>query len=92
MRSFVSTSRSLAMLAAVGALLASSVAMAQPKQGEGPPEEALTACKTAKANDSCSFTGTQGSVTGTCNGPEGRPLACVPAGSKAPGGASSTSK
>ncbi len=46
----------------------------------GAPAEALTACKTAKSGDACSFTGQRGAVSGTCQAPEGRPLACRPKG------------
>ena len=60
--------------------------MAQPKQGEGaeggrkgPPAEALTACQSAKSGDSCSFSSPNGTVSGSCMAPQGRPLACAPA-------------
>lgn len=80
----------LVVLAILTALLVSSVAMAQPKPGEGPPAEALAACKTAKASASCSFSSPQGTVSGSCQAPEGRPLACVPAGGKGPAGGSTS--
>jgi hypothetical protein len=91
--------RSLATLAVLTALLGASAAMAQPKSGEGPggnggpPAEALTACKSAKASDSCSFSSPNGTVSGTCQAPQGRALACVPAqaqGQQGQGGNSSS--
>ena len=66
-------------------LLAAAGAQAQspsdpPPAGEhrGPPAEALTACKTAKAGADCSFTHRGRALTGTCGAPDGRPLACRP--------------
>lgn len=51
-----------------------------PGGGEGrPPAEAMAACKAATSGDSCTFSSPKGTVTGTCGGPEGKPLACVPA-------------
>ena len=44
-----------------------------------PPKEALEACKSKKAGDSCSFTSPHGNETGTCFTPESsKPLACKP--------------
>ncbi len=51
----------------------------QPPRGGQPPAEALTACKTLQQGDACSFSGDRGSASGTCEAPEGRPLACRPA-------------
>jgi len=54
-----------------------------PPRGErrGPPPEALAACKGASAGKACSFKGREDrTVKGTCFAPEGRPLACRPAG------------
>ena len=83
---FSSKIRSFATLAAFTALLGCTSAMAQPKPGEGasggrngPPAEALTACKSAKAGDSCTFSSPNGNVTGSCMAPQGRALACAPA-------------
>lgn len=76
----------VAKLAAFTALFACTAVMAQPKSGEGPsngrngpPAEALSACKTAKSGDSCSFSSPNGTVSGSCMAPQGRPLACAPA-------------
>lgn len=61
----------------------------QGQQGEGghrrPPPEALEACKTLKANAACSFQHPErGTVKGQCGAPEGKPLACRPAGGPPP--------
>ncbi len=76
---------------AIALALASGAAMAQPKSGEappsgrgGPPAEALAACKSLKASDACSFTADKGVASGTCEAPQGRPLACRPANAPAP--------
>ena len=47
-----------------------------------PPKEAVMACQSLSAGDSCSFEGRQGkSLDGTCFTPESsKPLACKPAG------------
>lgn len=66
-------------------LLAALAASAQPPGGpppsgahRGPPPEALTACKAAKAGADCSFTHEGRTMKGSCRAPEGRPLACRP--------------
>ena len=56
-----------------------------------PPQAAIDACKDLSQGDSCSFTTPQCSVTGTCQGPEGKPLACAPEGMGGPEGASGAS-
>jgi hypothetical protein len=55
-------------------------------QGEhrGPPPEALSACQTRKAAETCSFESPHGNVSGTCWAPEGKPLACRPSRAAAP--------
>ena len=81
-------------LAAVVVLSCSAAAMAQSAAGEkppgdrrgGPPAEALTACKSLKAGDACSFSADRGAASGSCQAPEGRPLACRPKDAPAPGG------
>lgn len=50
-----------------------------PPGGGRPPAEAIAACKSAQSGATCSFTGQNGTETGTCGGPEGKPLACMPA-------------
>jgi hypothetical protein len=69
-------------------------ATAQPKeQGgadgprRGPPPEALAACKSLAAGAACSVTLGSNTLKGSCWAPEGKPLACRPAGSPAPDGA-----
>ena len=53
---------------------------------QGPTEAMLKACVAKQANDDCSAQDRDGgTVTGSCFAPEGRPLACVPAG-RGPGG------
>ena len=45
----------------------------------GPPEAALAACSAAVQGDPCSFQGRhEESLDGTCEAPEGKPLACRP--------------
>ena len=76
---------------AIALALAAGAAMAQPKSGGappagqgGPPAEALAACKALKTGDACSFTADRGAASGTCEAPQGRPLACRPANAPAP--------
>jgi len=45
-----------------------------------PPPEAIDACKNSSSGAQCSFSTDRGSITGTCWAPEGKPLACKPAG------------
>lgn len=46
----------------------------------GPPEVALEACASSVQGDPCSFEGRRGeTLEGTCEAPEGKPLACRPA-------------
>ncbi len=74
--------------------LCGSAALAQPRSGEGrpggerrgPPAEAISACKAAKAGDACGFTSERGTATGSCWAPEGKPLACRPSGAPPAGG------
>ncbi|WP_083282190.1 hypothetical protein [Hydrogenophaga crassostreae] len=89
--------RTVARLATLTALLACTAVMAQPKSGDGPgngngrngpPAEALSACKTAKSGDSCSFSSPNGTVSGSCMAPQGRPLACAPAQGQGSNGSS----
>jgi len=80
-------------LALVFALSAAScLVSAQAAQGQGgprkPPQEALDACKSQAAGQACSFTSDRGAVTGTCWAPEGKPLACKPAGDRGGDGGS----
>lgn len=59
---------------------AAPVGVAQPPQG-GPPQEALDACDGQDDGSLCAFTGRRGeTLEGTCRAPQGRALACVPAG------------
>ena len=76
------TTRLLGLAVFAGALAASSSLFAQPADGRGapprPPAQALEVCKSLSSGQACSFTAPQGSVTGTCWAPEGKPLACKP--------------
>ena len=72
--------------------LAAGAAIAQPRPGDAPPDgrpgpsaEALATCKTLKSGDACQFTDARGAVSGSCWAPQGKPLACRPAGAPAPG-------
>ncbi len=49
-----------------------------PPPHRGPPPEALAACQSLASGDACSFTMHDHALTGTCQAPEGRPLACRP--------------
>ncbi|QCB46847.1 hypothetical protein [Hydrogenophaga sp. PAMC20947] len=70
----------LIALSATGAWAQGQPKDGPPGGGEGrPPAEAMAACKSAQSGGSCTFSGKQGTVTGTCGGPEGKPLACIPA-------------
>lgn len=85
--------RKLLRLALLMCAAGSMNAMAQPKDGAGPPgggapAEAIAACKTSTAGQSCSFTGQRGTETGTCFAPSDKALACKPANAPQPGGAS----
>jgi hypothetical protein len=77
-------------------LMLPAFATAQPSGGQqrerpqGPPPEALAACKSLASGAECSFTGRRGAMTGTCVGPQGQELACRP--KNAPGGAASAAK
>ena len=81
---------SLAICAALlcYAALAQQSAPPKPPEGQsngqdsthrGPPPEALAACKSLASGAACSMTTPRGTLTGTCGGPEGKPLACRPA-------------
>ncbi len=76
------------VLATLAIALFSAGAMAQPKPGQrgGPPAQALTACEALKSGNACSFTGRRGAVEGTCEAPQGKPLACRPANAPGPDG------
>jgi hypothetical protein len=82
------------LVAALGGLCLLGSALAQqnpppkPPEGQGkgqdgghhgPPPEALTACKSLSSGAACTMTTPQGSMSGTCGAPEGKPLACRPA-------------
>lgn len=50
-----------------------------------PPREAIEACASHASGASCAFTSPRGeALRGTCYAPEGRPLACLPAGMHPP--------
>jgi hypothetical protein len=56
------------------------------QQRRGPPPEALAACKSLTAGQACSVTMGSNTIKGTCWAPEGKPLACRPAGATGPEG------
>jgi hypothetical protein len=76
------------------ACLWTGAATAQPKEEGGaegprrgpPPPEALAACKSQAAGAACSVVLGSNTLKGTCWAPEGKPLACRPAGAPAPDG------
>lgn len=78
-------------LAWVISLMLANAAWAQPAGGapQGPPPEALAACKALTSGAVCSFVGLRGAVTGTCAAPQGKDLACRPKDAPPPGGAAS---
>lgn len=53
-------------------------ASAQPQRQNGPPQEALNACLGKQNGNSCYFTDTHGSHSGTCVSPPEMPLVCAP--------------
>lgn len=75
-------------LAALSASLLTACACAQPTGAHDrpgpPPPEALAACKSSAAGQTCSFTTARGTASGTCWAPEGKPLACKPKDAPAP--------
>jgi hypothetical protein len=91
-------SHALAPLALAGVLTAllASTASAQPSGGgqrQGPPAEALAACKSLASGATCSFSGPHGTVAGTCFAPQqSLPLACRPKDAPAQGGSAPASK
>lgn len=85
----------LVKLACVAAMLIASAASAQPAGGapQGPPPEALAACKSLASDAACSFSGPRGTVSGTCFAPQpDMALACRPKDAPAHNGAGSGQK
>jgi hypothetical protein len=81
---------SVAAVLAIAGLWAGNAA-AQPKEAgdaegprRGPPPEALAACKSLAAGKECTVTLGSNTIQGTCWAPEGKPLACRPAGAPGP--------
>ncbi len=76
---------------ALSALPAWSQDAAQPppQRRQGPPAEALQACKSLASGAACEFTTPDGTKKGSCWAPEGRPLACKPKDAPPPRGAGS---
>ncbi len=76
-------------LLAATTLLAARLVTAQTANDDHPhprpPPEALQACANLASGTDCSFTTERGETRGTCWAPQGKPLACKPAG-KPPGG------
>ena len=63
-------------------LTASGALFAQAADGSGrppkPPAEALAACSASGQGQACSFSSPRGNVAGSCQAPQGKPLACRP--------------
>lgn len=49
-----------------------------PSSGGTPPQEAITACSSLSSGSSCSITGPNGTINGTCQTTPGGTLACIP--------------
>lgn len=83
------------MLTTLLSMAAAHTALSQAPNGEGqhpgPPPEAIAACKSMGSGAQCTFDSERGSISGTCWAPEGKPLACKPAGNP-PNGATPPSK
>lgn len=50
----------------------------QARQPPQPPREALQACQSLVKGAACEFSMPRGKISGRCDAPEGRPLACRP--------------
>lgn len=74
----------IAILSTLLVTTAAHTSLAQTPNGEGhppgPPAEAIAACKSLSSGAQCSFSSDRGAINGTCWAPEGKPLACKPAG------------
>ena len=88
-------------LAGIVSMMVAGAAWAQPAGGppssggerQGPPAEALAACKSLASGAACSFTSPRGDASGTCFAPkEGMALACRPKDAPVQGGAAAGSK
>ncbi|OYQ38893.1 hypothetical protein CHU94_15810 [Rhodoferax sp. TH121] len=75
-------------LCLLGSALAQQNPPPKPPEGQGngqggehrgPPPDALAACTSLASGAACTMTTPQGSMSGTCGAPEGKPLACRPA-------------
>jgi len=75
------------LLCVAGLRPAMSQPPGEPGQHRAPPPEAIQACEGTSSGMQCSFTTDRGSMTGTCWAPEGKPLACKPAGNPPSGSA-----
>lgn len=60
--------------------LSNSMAQDSSRKRRGPPQEAIDACQSSSAGDSCSFSGRDGeTLSGTCDQKEeSSPLTCKP--------------
>ena len=82
-------------LAWIVSMMMAAAVSAQPARGarQGPPPEALAACKSLASDAACSFSGPRGEVSGTCYAPQqGMALACRPKDAPVPNGAASGPK
>jgi hypothetical protein len=71
-----------ALFLALAPLLCGAALAQAPQAGgkkQGPPAQAIAACKSLSTGQDCTFTDQQRSLRGTCWAPEGKPLACRPA-------------
>jgi hypothetical protein len=75
----------LVTLGLASCLACSAGYAADPPSRPGPPPEAIAACEKLAVGNACSFkAGERGAMNGSCWAPEGRPLACRPAGAPRP--------
>ncbi len=80
----IQTPRIVPAFLVLALLLAAQAASAEAPKAEGghpqPTSEALSACESLESGNECSFSSDTGTTKGTCWAPEGKPLACKPAG------------
>ena len=89
----LSRARFVAAALCFSGFLFAQPAIAQQQGGpRQPPQAALDACQSLSSGAECSFTGKSETVSGTCAAPEGKPLACRPAGGPPGGGGDDTRK
>lgn len=72
----------LAIVMFSSAAYASDDAQEDRDERRGPPKQAVEACASMIQGDPCDFEGRRGSVSGTCEAPADKPLACMPEGGR----------